>query len=105
MTIDPVAIQHIPLGDAASGLRPSGPAGPAASPTQAFADALEAAIDDTNTSQIEADSTVQAFARGEEIPVHQVMLALAEADASMRLATAVTSRAIAAYQEIARLQV
>lgn len=107
--MDPVttsmAVQHIPLGDAAVGLRPTDGDAGGAGAIEGFGDALAEALDGTNDVQVAADETVEAFVGGEEMPVHQVMLALSKADASMRLATAVTSKAIAAYQEIARLQV
>ena len=98
---------HISLGEGAEALRQTGADAPAhaGEPADAFADALEDALEATNQIQLDADATVERFARGDEMPVHEVMLALTEADASMRLATAVTTRAIAAYQEIARLQV
>ena len=110
--MNPVSMQHIPLGDGATGLRPAsgdiggaGSASDGAGVVEGFGDALSEALDATNDVQVEADNTVEAFVGGEEMPVHQVMLALSKADASMRLATAVTSKAISAYQEIARLQV
>ena len=42
---------------------------------------------------------------GEEIAVHEVMLAMTKADTSFRLMTTVGRKAIEAYQEIMRLQV
>ena len=70
-----------------------------------FADALKSAIDEVNTTQQTADATVEDFVQGEEIPVHQVMVRLTEADTAMKLMTAVTTKAIQAYQEISRMQI
>ncbi len=72
---------------------------------QGFAEAMESALDATNEQVAEADGLVDAFTQGADIPIHQVMVALTKADISMRLTTAVTTKAISAYQEIARLQV
>lgn len=106
-----IGAHRIPLG--APGLREAG--APAANPevskpdaakqAEGFAEALDGAVEELNDGQAAADATVQDFLEGEDVPVHQVMIALSQADLSMRLATAVTSRAIAAYQEIARMQV
>jgi flagellar hook-basal body complex protein FliE len=91
---------------ATGGLRPADGAGPAAAaPGEAFIDRLEAAVDQVNGQQVEADKQVQDFVTGGDVPVHQLMVELAKADTSMRLMTAVTTKAIQAYQEIARMQV
>jgi flagellar hook-basal body complex protein FliE len=100
-----LTIGHMPLG-AAGGLRPADGAGaPAAAPGEAFIDRLEAAVDQVNGQQVEADKQVDEFVTGGDVPVHQLMVELAKADTSMRLMTAVTTKAIQAYQEIARMQV
>ncbi len=77
----------------------------AATQAEAFGDALDDAVEQLNGRQVHAEDQMQAFALGEDIPVHQVMVALTQADLSMRLASTVTSRAISAYQEIARMQI
>ncbi len=70
-----------------------------------FAKVLRAALDGPDAVHKAADDKVRRFVSGEEVPVHEVMASLAEADLSMRLLTQVTSRVIAAYQEVARMQV
>jgi flagellar hook-basal body complex protein FliE len=100
-----LTIGHIPLGGA-GGLRPADASGAGATaPGEAFLDRLEAAVDQINGQQVEADRQVEDFVTGGDVPVHQLMIELAKADTSMRLMTAVTTKAIQAYQEIARMQI
>lgn len=101
-----VGPMHMPLGDV-SGLRPTDGRGQAPAPTgeSGFLEALEAALDQTDTAVKGSDELAEQFAAGEDVPVHQLMTAIARSDLSLRLTTVATTRAIAAYQEIARLQV
>lgn len=70
-----------------------------------FATILREALEPADSAHKIADDKVRRFVSGEEIPIHEIMASLAEADISMRLLTQVSSRVIAAYQELARLQV
>jgi flagellar hook-basal body complex protein FliE len=97
---------HMPLGDV-SGLRST--RGPGAEPSggdgPGFLEALEAALDKADSASKHTEKLSEQFAAGEEVPVHELMTAIARSDLSLRLTTVATTRAIAAYQEIARLQV
>ena len=70
-----------------------------------FSKALKSALDDVNEVQESADAKVEDFVKGEEVPIHEVMVKLTEADTSMKLMTAVTTKALQAYQEISRMQI
>ena len=100
-----LTIGHIPLGGA-NGLRPTDAnvARPT-EPGEAFMERLDAAVESVNAQQINADEQVEDFVTGGDVPVHKLMVELAKADTSMRLMTSVTTKAIQAYQEIARMQV
>jgi len=102
-TISPM---HMPLGDV-SGLRPTGGQGPtpATDGGTDFLQALENAIDKADSAVKQSDKLAEQFAAGEDVPVHELMTSIARSDLSLRLTTVATTRAIAAYQEIARLQV
>lgn len=97
---------HMPLGDV-SGLRPTDGRGLDPKPTGGndFLQVLEAALDNTDSAVKHSDHLSEQFAAGEDVPVHELMTAIARSDLSLRLTTVATTRAIAAYQEIARLQV
>ena len=100
-----LTIGHIPVGGGA-GLRSTD--ANAANPTQpgeAFMERLDAAVQNVNATQVQADESVEDFVTGGDVPVHKLMVELAKADTSMRLMTSVTTKAIQAYQEIARMQV
>ncbi|MCB9728901.1 MAG: flagellar hook-basal body complex protein FliE [Deltaproteobacteria bacterium] len=99
---------HLPLGETQALRAPVGtesPVGGARDPVADFADALGKALDETNATVAHGDEVVERFVGGEDVPVHQVMVALAESGIAMQLTAAVTTRAISAYQEIARMQI
>jgi flagellar hook-basal body complex protein FliE len=69
-----------------------------------FADMLGKAIDQLQSVTDEADAKVQAFATGQDVELHDVMLALEAESMAMNLATTVRNKAVDAYQEIFRMQ-
>ncbi len=70
-----------------------------------FCDLLAKAVEDTNTAQINADKAVSDFSLGKADNIHDVMIALEQADISMRLLVQMRNKAVEAYQEIIRMQV
>jgi len=70
-----------------------------------FEEILRGALDKTQALHEVADARVEQFLQGEDIPVHEVMAALAEADLSTKLATAVTTKVIEAYKALTQMQV
>nr|WP_242966635.1 flagellar hook-basal body complex protein FliE [Clostridium paraputrificum] len=51
-----------------------------------------------------ADKSTEAFVKGEDIDISEVMLAGAEASASLQFAVQVRNKLVEAYQEISRMQ-
>lgn len=97
--IDPVALGALaPV----QTLSPSATTGPAA---VSFTRMMSEGIEQTNARLIEADRMTQAFALGEDIPVHQVTFALEQARLSFELMNQVRTRLVESYQEILRMQV
>ena len=96
-------------GEVMSGRGAPGPLAPASTATggsdRSFGAMVESAIDRVNGFQTDADQKVESFLLGEDVPVHDVMVEVGKADTSMRLMTAVMGKAIAAYNEVARLQI
>ena len=70
-----------------------------------FVELLSNALEEVNATQQNAEGLVADFVAGEDVPVHRVMIELTKADAAVRLTTAVATRVIDAYQEVARLQI
>jgi flagellar hook-basal body complex protein FliE len=91
---------------AAVGIQPQNaaakPAGPAEAPFTKLVDQL---LSYTEGKQVRADQAVMDLAAGRTESVHNVMLAVAEADLSFRLVLEIRNRLSDAYQEIMRMQV
>lgn len=103
MPIDPIA--H--LQRTARLIGPGEPDKAANSNTAAdnFSQVLGQALDNLNQAELAADQAVAKLAAGEDIELHQVMLAMQEADIAFQLALQVRNKLVEAYQEIMRLQV
>ena len=84
------------------------PAAPAASPTRqagaAFGDILQSLVTAADQQQQQADRTVQTLHGGGEKTLHEAMIAMEQADNSLRYLVQVRNKAIEAYQEIMRMQ-
>ena len=100
-----IPIHRIPLGQGDELRLPDDLQSRGSGDSSGFATALKSAIDEVNTIQQTADTTVENFVEGQEVPVHEVMVRLTEADIAMKLMTAVTTKAIQAYQAISRMQI
>lgn len=68
-----------------------------------FSSVLEKVISDVNESQLISNEKVDKFIKGEDIAVHDVMIAMNEAQMSMQLLIEVRNKIVEAYQEINRL--
>ncbi|NLW07553.1 MAG: flagellar hook-basal body complex protein FliE [Clostridia bacterium] len=70
-----------------------------------FAKLLKEKIAETNNLQLQADALTQQYLAGKVEDVHQVMLALEQANLSLQLMVQVRNKVIEAYQEIWRMQI
>jgi flagellar hook-basal body complex protein FliE len=71
---------------------------------QAFSRFLKDAINKVNTEQIKADVMTEKLVKGENVDLHQVMIASQKASISLQLAVEVRNKVIEAYQEVMRMQ-
>ncbi|EJO5346028.1 flagellar hook-basal body complex protein FliE [Clostridium botulinum] len=69
-----------------------------------FGDVLKDKLDGVNAKQVKADNSTEAFIKGEETDIHNVMLNAEEAKMSMELAVQVRNKLVEAYQELNRMQ-
>jgi flagellar hook-basal body complex protein FliE len=69
-----------------------------------FADMLGKALNQLQSVTDQADAQVQALATGQDVELHDVMLALEAESMAMSLATTVRNKAVEAYHEIFRMQ-
>ena len=63
------------------------------------------AIRDLDASQMRADSKIERLASGEDIDIHGTMIALQEADITLRFAVSVRDKLLEGYQRIMQLQI
>ena len=89
----PVRIQSRPT--EAAPTRPTGPA---------FSETLGQALGEVDASQKAADGQVAAFVSGETESVHEVMIALNQAELHFQLLTEVRNKLLDGYQELMRMQ-
>ena len=77
----------------------------AAKPATGFADLLGKAVGQLQSITDNADSKVNAMATGQDVDLHDVMLAVETESLAMSLATTVRNKAVEAFNEIMRMQV
>lgn len=70
-----------------------------------FKELLFQKLKEIDESQKEALSYVEALAKGEEIDLSEVVLALSKADLNLRLLLRIRNKVLEAYNEIMRLQI
>jgi len=70
-----------------------------------FSDTLKGFIKDVNHMQNHADRSIEKMVAGEITDVHQVMVAVEEANTAFSLMMELRSKMLDAYQEVMRMQV
>lgn len=70
-----------------------------------FASAIGDGLAGVNQSVTAADAATRALAAGEDLPVHDVMIALEEARVDMQMVVQVRNRLLSAYHDIVTMQV
>ena len=78
--------------------------GATAKPAAGFADMLGKAIGQLQSVSDNADAKVNAMATGQDVELHDVMLAVETESLAMSLATTIRNKAVEAYQEVFRMQ-
>jgi len=71
---------------------------------KSFAQVLEEKLAQVDALQKKADALLEGFFAGQVSDVHEVMLAMQQAELALQLAVEVRNRVIEAYQEVARMQ-
>jgi flagellar hook-basal body complex protein FliE len=88
-----------------SGTQPSVRESDAAATSASFNKLLTSAIDKVNESQTKADNAIQALSSGKTDNMHQVMIALEEANIVLQFTVQLRNKVVEAYEEIMRMQV
>jgi flagellar hook-basal body complex protein FliE len=81
-------------------ITPAQPAG-----GDSFASMLGRMVSDVNAQQNVANQTVNALQSGQNVPLHQAVIAMEEANVSFQLMVEVRNRLLEGYQEIMRMQI
>lgn len=69
-----------------------------------FLDVMNNTLDKVNESQVNANNMVEGFIKGEDLAMHDVMLAVQESQMSMQLMLELRNKLYEAYQEVNRVQ-
>lgn len=69
-----------------------------------FSNVLSEAINKVNDSEVNANNKIEALIKGEDVEMHEVMLAMQESVLSLQALIEVRNKAVEAYQEISKLQ-
>ncbi|GAB6192679.1 flagellar hook-basal body complex protein FliE [Desulfocastanea catecholica] len=70
-----------------------------------FGDMLTSMMGKVNEAQITGDEAVTKLQSGEARHLHEVMIAVEEADVSLRMLVQMRNKALTAYEEIMRMQI
>ncbi len=83
----------------------SGSARSSAATLDSFGQILGEAISSLSEKETTANNAIARLAAGDDVELHQVMMATQEADIALRLALQVRNKVVEAYQDIMRMQV
>ncbi|RFU68855.1 flagellar hook-basal body complex protein FliE [Bacillus sp. V59.32b] len=72
---------------------------------QSFASALKESINKVNEAQGASDQVTERMARGENVDLHQVMIASQKSSITMSAALEVRNKVVEAYQEMMRMSI
>ncbi len=70
-----------------------------------FADTLQNAMDSVNETQQQADDKLAELAAGKTPDIHGTMIALQEADITLRTMVSVRDKVVDAYQQVMNMQI
>ena len=77
----------------------------ASSSTQQITQSFEDMLSSLNQSQQNSDNLVGQLARGEDVDLHTVMIAMEENNVNFNVALGIRDKLVEAYREIMRMQV
>jgi flagellar hook-basal body complex protein FliE len=72
---------------------------------KSFSSFLKDSIEKVNETQIQSDSLTEKLALGQDVDLHEVMIASQKANVTMQLTLEIRNKAVEAYQEMMRMQV
>lgn len=85
-------------------LNPAASAGAPAS-AKGFGESLQDMLRSVNQAQLGGDQAIEGLQSGGVQNLHEVMIAVEEAEVSLRMLVQMRNRAVTAYEEIMRMQI
>lgn len=70
-----------------------------------FGDMLTSMVNRVNETQLAGDQAIERLQSGKAEHLHEVMIAVEQADISLRMAVQIRNKALTAYEEIMRMQI
>jgi flagellar hook-basal body complex protein FliE len=70
---------------------------------KSFIDVLKDSLEKINQLQLEAENAVTAFSMGENLDIHNIMIAVEKANLALSMLVEVRNRGLEAYQEMMRM--
>jgi flagellar hook-basal body complex protein FliE len=101
MSIQPISSRPIPAITEINSTQKPTASGSVGQITQSFDDMLSS----LNQSQQNSDNLVEQLARGEDVDLHTVMIALEENNVNFNVALGIRDKLVEAYREVMRMQV
>lgn len=72
---------------------------------KSFASVLKQSIENLNQTQLQSDKMTEKLALGQNVDLHQVMIASQKASITLQATMEVRNKVVEAYQEMMRMQV
>ncbi len=82
-----------------------GPLEPGSAGAKTFSELLKNSMETVNVHQTQADQAIKELVAGRSKNIHETMLIIERADASLKLMMQVRNKVLDAYREIMRMQV
>lgn len=98
-TFQPINFNEVKLGEGLQNARQSQVSGPS------FSEYLNEQVSKVNDKMVTADTAVSDVVTGKSKNLHEMMVALNQADLSLRMLTKVRNKALEAYQELMRMSI
>ncbi|HSL38844.1 MAG TPA: flagellar hook-basal body complex protein FliE [Desulforhopalus sp.] len=74
-------------------------------PAKGFGESLQNMLASVNEAQLGGDQAIERLQSGGVQNLHEVMIAVEEAEVSLRMLVQMRNRAVTAYEEIMRMQI
>jgi flagellar hook-basal body complex protein FliE len=85
-------------------LRPTDPSS-VSTAKNSFADVIKSTIEQVNQAQNNGEQAIEQLNTGKAESMHEVMIAVEEADISLKMLVQMRNKALQAYEEVMRMQI